>query len=653
MASRIYPMGLIFSAILLLVIPGLIFNVSVASGLNPQFNLTCSNNPGDYTCQNQYPSGCALDPASCTLNGTKISFLNQASPFTPLLSGNVFGGFSYLNSNGNSAHGPFDSSGGGTYYPANCVMDGVGASTNMTVNSFAAFLNSCTQANPDNSNVTKALAFKFTNWNGAQGKIIPATEDSLNAGASTTGTTLCITTGACPSGGAGESFTNAGDLQVVGVTTLTAGGTAATATVADSNGNTYTLIESVTQTCGGGGADKCWVGVFTAPNAVTGFIFQTVTLSMSTASSGWYVSCEHCSGVTVKHAGSASGDAATVASISPVSGSLILGTAVIQGASTAACNSWTAGVPFALICPGTYGSFLSAGQAAFVQDYSGGPTTVPISNSAGTGWAEDVIALGPVVLNSTVGTQTIPFYSIGNNATYALTCYNQGWYYVTSQPSVGYSTLGCDYYVANGYSPPTQPNVNPVFSFLVAIPASQATGGLMTGYMPTGYYHIQVFVQPQNWDTQFCTNSFFGLDLFYQSQSCINMETWFTTPHGSGSLQAGFLTPFLTIIVGLILFLVGLGINLQAGGSIFGSGTTLGAGVNQQGTRLAQVLGIALIIYTPLYSEFSTWFTSGLLPLGLDGNITAIASGGGIIALVISALLFGGVFWLILSWGSE
>jgi hypothetical protein len=118
------------------------------------------------------------------------------------------------------------------------------------------------------------------------------------------------------------------------------------------------------------------------------------------------------------------------------------------------------------------------------------------------------------------------------------------------------------------------------------------------------------------------------------------METWFFTPIGS-NFQAGFLTPFLTIIVGLILFLVGLGINLTAGGTVFGSGTNLGAGVNAQGTRLAQTLGISLMAYTPLYSEFSSWFTSGYLPNGLDGTI-------GVVGIAITVCLFVGVIWLTL-----
>jgi hypothetical protein len=244
-------------------------------------------------------------------------------------------------------------------------------------------------------------------------------------------------------------------------------------------------------------------------------------------------------------------------------------------------------------------------------------------------------------------TKIIPFYQINNNATYALVCFNEGFYYVTAQPSVGYSTLGCDYYIFGiGGAPPALPDVTPVFSFLLGIPANQATGGVMTGNMPTAtFYHIQAFVQPQTWDTAFCADVFLGINLILQSQQCINMETWFTTPHGS-NFQAGFLTPFLTMIVGLILFLVGLGINLTAGGTLFGSGTNLGAGVNEQGTRLAQMLGITLMAYVPLYSEFSSWFTSGILPNGLDGVL-------GVVGISITTCLFVGVIWQNLSIGAK
>lgn len=369
---------------------GMVFNNMSNSGLAVTNTLTCLQ-IYPYTCQNSNNVGCQSVPSSCIVSGNSISVLNKNSPFTFLFTGNIGGFWTALNSNGNSNHAPFDPNGGGGYYTANCIYNLVGMH-NMTTNSFAASILSCTQSNSDNSNSTKANAFTFTNWN-----------------------------------------TN---------------------------------------------------------------------------------------------------------------------------------------------------------------------------------------------YQSTV--QTIPFFSIANNATYVMDCYNQGWYYVTGQPSVGYSTLGCDYFIGAGYSPPQIPNVNPVFSFLLAVPANLATGGVMTGNMPTGYNHIPVFVQAQNWDTQFCTNSFTGIDVYYSSQSCVNMETWFTTPH-SGGLQAGFFTPFLTIVIGLVIFLIGLGINIRGGGSIFGSGTTLGVGVNQQGTRLAQVIGLGLIIWSPLYSEFGGWIIS--LPIGINALILLVMPG--------------------------
>jgi hypothetical protein len=100
--AKIYPMGLIIAALLILVIPGILYNNFTSSGFNPSFALgnpitsvttTCNAYP-DVTCQNIYASGCQIKPAQCTLSGTSITILNHNSPFTPLLSWNVFGGFS-------------------------------------------------------------------------------------------------------------------------------------------------------------------------------------------------------------------------------------------------------------------------------------------------------------------------------------------------------------------------------------------------------------------------------------------------------------------------------------------------------------------------------------------------------------------------------
>lgn len=247
------------------------------------------------------------------------------------------------------------------------------------------------------------------------------------------------------------------------------------------------------------------------------------------------------------------------------------------------------------------------------------PSTTLFQTFTWSNWNGNLLNSAPVA---------IPFFHIWNNASYALTCLNQGWWEVTSQPQVGYAIEGCDYYVAAGYSPPANPNVNPVYSFLVAVPCNLGGTSGCGGFVTTGNYHVKIFVQPQSWDTQFCTNAFLKTTQdeanWYGSQNCVNLETWFTTPH-SGGLQAGFFTPFLTLLLGIVLFLIGMGINLQAGGSIFGSGTQFGVGTNPQGSKMAQIVGLGLIVWSPLFSEFGGWLA--FLGLGIGTFLTLLVTG--------------------------
>jgi hypothetical protein len=416
-------MALVIMALTILVLPGVIFNVYASDGFkSADPALTC---PGglDVTCQGSITEGCQAVASQCSLNnGLTISFLNQASPFTQLLSGNIFGLFSSLTSNGNANRGPFDANGGGAYYTADCFMFNVlaGNEQNITKNNFAADIKTCTQTNPDRSNMTKANTFIWGNWNFNQ-----------------------------------------------------------------------------------------------------------------------------------------------------------------------------------------------------------------LGNSQGT---------------------AIPFYHIIANATWGFQCLNQGYWFLSTQTTIGYSTIGCDYYKNSGYSPPANPNTQPVYSFLLAIPCSApGTGGCKAQTYPTGNSHLQVFIQPEQWDTWDCTNAFTVLTRneanWYGSQQCWNMETWFVSPHAGSSFNLGLFTPLLTLLLGLVLFLIGTGINIQAGGSALGTGTQVGVGTNTQGTKFAQIIGLALLGWAPLYSEFSTWFTSGLLPFGLDGALTSIASGNGVVALGLTTMFFVGILW--------
>lgn len=62
---------------------------------------------------------------------------------------------------------------------------------------------------------------------------------------------------------------------------------------------------------------------------------------------------------------------------------------------------------------------------------------------------------------------------------------------------------------------------------------------------------------------------------------------------------------FLSVIAGVILIFIGLGIG--GGGSILGTGITFN--VNDQGTRMAQSMGITLLAYGLVTLSFGAWFS--------------------------------------------
>jgi hypothetical protein len=204
----------------------------------------------------------------------------------------------------------------------------------------------------------------------------------------------------------------------------------------------------------------------------------------------------------------------------------------------------------------------------------------------------------------------------------------------------GYTYFGCDLYKG------ANPNIasNPWFSVMVAIPNTTSQS------MGANYQHFTAFFIPVAWEAYICGLAGYQPTLYlaYQSPQCTNffnsLNRW-TVDAAGNTFNGGILAPLITFVIGMALLLLGLGINFQVNGSFFGSGAGLAVGSNTQGTKLAQIIGLALLTWSPLYSEFSTWFTSGLLPFGLDGSITAISSGSGVIALVLTGMFFLGVVW--------
>ena len=105
----------------------------------------------------------------------------------------------------------------------------------------------------------------------------------------------------------------------------------------------------------------------------------------------------------------------------------------------------------------------------------------------------------------------------------------------------------------------------------------------------------------------------------------------------SSSISFGSILGFgLSLLGATVVLFIGLGINIGAISATLGS--------NPQGTKLAQTYGMGLLLFMPLYSEFSTWFSNGYLPAGLDGNI--FNGQLGIVSVVLVVCMFLGLYFV-------
>jgi hypothetical protein len=99
---------------------------------------------------------------------------------------------------------------------------------------------------------------------------------------------------------------------------------------------------------------------------------------------------------------------------------------------------------------------------------------------------------------------------------------------------------------------------------------------------------------------------------------------------------------FFAMIAGMILLFMGLGLNFAF--SILTNGGTLG--VNEQGTKMAQVMGIGLVVWSFITSEFAYWvffnYQSGFIGTLLSLVFTSMYS-------VLTVIFFLGLYWRIFS----
>lgn len=442
-------MGLVFFSLLILVIPGVLFNNFSSSGLNPAFALTChgpylAGQNVDPTCQNLNPVGCQLDAPSCSLNGTSIGFLNQASPWTEIVRGNYLGFLSVLTGAGYTTQNAYQIGGFGT---SNIVRGQ--CLNNYVSNSSAAYGYkplACTQL-------------------GSRGEVLSK------------GQTLVISPA--------SYFQNQTGIH----------------------------------------------------------LFQlTVTNASSYNPLGTYFEANMCQGL------------------------------------------------FGLTVGGNFVNILSGCQYYSTQS---GKTTY---------WYFDMD------------------YD-NTTATFAQT------------PQQG-ATRSFNY--CNGHSGLNATQCPPLLVPVTLQPESW-------NVRDCALQNIQPSGEPAhfNWGVPLGINTYDPLAIPPISPPCTAMQqsiTNFNTSNGAGATSVFTVGSVLLWITGIILFIVASGINFTISGGIFGTGAGLGAGVNRQGTKFAQILGLSLVAFIPLYSEFDSWFTSGILPNGLDGI-------SGIISILITGIFFGGVMW--------
>ena len=119
----------------------------------------------------------------------------------------------------------------------------------------------------------------------------------------------------------------------------------------------------------------------------------------------------------------------------------------------------------------------------------------------------------------------------------------------------------------------------------------------------------------------------------YQYQFKVFYVGQTSTTNGPNNIQTLTLVAFgfAIVIGGIIIIMLILGLSVGA--------LTVSAAVNNQGTRLAQAAGISLLVWSVLYSEFSSWLSPAILPNGIDI----------LLGLFLTGSIFCGIFIITLS----
>ena len=277
------------------------------------------------------------------------------------------------------------------------------------------------------------------------------------------------------------------------------------------------------------------------------------------------------------------------------------------------------------------GEFTTAGDKYDSLDIASCTQTLDNANVSTPGNASTITNWNPT---TSLVDYAQPIYNWTSGSTNLFVCFWQQSYNYSS--SDGYNWYGCD---LQARAPVNGTSSVAIWSILVSIPTSTVYA---SDVPVSSYLHLNVYLQGEGWDTEGCSDSISLPQSFgdFGSSACTNFFQNVENQKGSFS-DFGFFGPIVGLAVGIALFLVGLNMTVSASGSVLGSGTSFLVGTGPQGARLAQSIGIGLIVWTPMFSEFGGWLTSGLLG----------STGLGILTLfLVTGAFFFGAFWQALSY---
>ena len=131
-----------------------------------------------------------------------------------------------------------------------------------------------------------------------------------------------------------------------------------------------------------------------------------------------------------------------------------------------------------------------------------------------------------------------------------------------------------------------------------------------------------------------------GLNINATHYYCLLPVTNPETPTTTGAEALPNIFAGFSFIFGVILFFMGIGVALTS--------ALIGFQINEQGTKLAQVFGFAIVVWAFISSEFGWIFvTTFNVNGGLIGTILSLSFG--LVYITLTAMFFVGVYWRLFS----